>query len=197
MTSNWPPNLTNQSLTRIQNCRKEPIQVISILQLIRRDDIRDGLVKILNCLMGTPYKIFFCFILLLLIEPKHVQLSFFCRRLKPGRMLVNSYLLHFGNIQERHFWKKIQNLHFDLWWRHKWLIIYDVMLFLFQLYIKWHKSRDVSCVRNNVILAISPKNPESELASFLTKNPGQFFGHYSCWIVFQEWRLLSSRKIIF
>ena len=111
--------------------------------------------------------------------------------------LYGPYLLHFGNIQERHFWKKIQNLHFDLWWRHKWLIIYDVMLFLVQLYIKWHKSRDVSSVRNNVILAISPKNPGSELGSFLTKNPGQFFGHYSCWIVFQEWRLLSSRKIIF
>ena len=31
------------------------IQVISILQLIRRDDIRDGLVKIFNCLMSTPF----------------------------------------------------------------------------------------------------------------------------------------------
>ena len=28
--------------------------------------------------------------------------------------LYGPYLLHFGNIQERHFWKKIQNLHFDL-----------------------------------------------------------------------------------
>ena len=27
---------------------------------------------------------------------------------------INPYLLHFGNIQERHLWKKIQNLLFDL-----------------------------------------------------------------------------------
>ena len=38
----------------------------------------------------------------------------------------NPYLVHFGNIQERHLWKKIQNLLFDLWWRHTWSIINDV-----------------------------------------------------------------------
>ena len=27
---------------------------------------------------------------------------------------LNPYLVHFGNIQERHLWKKIQNLLFDL-----------------------------------------------------------------------------------
>ena len=27
---------------------------------------------------------------------------------------INPYLLHFGIIQERHLWKKIQNLFFDL-----------------------------------------------------------------------------------
>ena len=41
--------------------------------------------------------------------------------------LINPYLLHFGNIQERHLWKKkIQNLCFDLWWRHTLPITYDV-----------------------------------------------------------------------
>ena len=40
---------------------------------------------------------------------------------------INPYPVQIGNIQERHLWKKIQNLLFSPWWRHTWQIFYDVI----------------------------------------------------------------------
>ena len=69
--------------------------------------------------------------------------------------LLNPYLLHFGNIQERHLWKK--NPKFTFWslmtsymtnnlWRHMNLKLHQ----LGYLYVTWPKSRDVIRVRYHV-----------------------------------------------
>ena len=78
--------------------------------------------------------------------------------------LLNPYLLHFGNIQERHFWKK--NPNFIFWslmtsymtnnlWRH----VIPKLHQLVQLYITWHKSRDIISVRYHEMKVITPKKP--------------------------------------
>ena len=54
LTSNWS-RLDQPIIDLDLKLLKELIQVILILQLIRQVDIRDGLVKILNCLMGTHF----------------------------------------------------------------------------------------------------------------------------------------------
>ena len=83
-------------------------------------------------------------------------------------------LLHFGNIQERHLWKK--NPKFTFWslmtsymveylWRHINLKLHQLGYF----YVTWPKSRDVISVRYHVIKLIIPENPGNELASFLEK----------------------------
>ena len=88
--------------------------------------------------------------------------------------ILNPYLVHFGNIQERHLWKK--NPKFTFWslmtsymveylWRHINLKLHQ----LGYLYVTWPKSRDVISVRYHVMKLITPKNPGNELASFLEK----------------------------
>ena len=87
---------------------------------------------------------------------------------------INPYLLHFGNIQERHLWKK--NPKFTFWslmtsymtnnlWRHMNLKLHQ----LGYLYVTWPKSRDVIRVRYHVMKVITPEKPGTELASFLEK----------------------------
>ena len=87
---------------------------------------------------------------------------------------LNPYLLHFGNIQERHLWKK--NPKFTFWslmtsymtnnlWRHMNLKLHQ----LGYLYVTWPKSRDVIRVRYHVMKVITPEKPGTELASFLEK----------------------------
>jgi len=87
---------------------------------------------------------------------------------------VNPYLLHFGNIQERHLWKKNPKFMFwslmtsyiaDYLWRHMNLKLHQ----LGYLYVTWPKSRDVISVRYHVMKVITPEKPETELASFLEK----------------------------
>ena len=88
--------------------------------------------------------------------------------------VINPYLLHFGNIQERHLWKK--NPKFTFWslmmsymtnnlWRHMNLKLHQ----LGYLYVTWPKSRDVIRVRYHVMKVITPEKPGTELASFLEK----------------------------
>ena len=101
-------------------------------------------------------------------------------RKKLGKKLYfNPYLLHFGNIQERHLWKK--NPKFTFWslmtsymtnnlWRHMNLKLHQ----LGYLYVTWPKSRDVIRVRYHVMKVITPEKPGTELASFLEKNPDAF-----------------------
>ena len=90
------------------------------------------------------------------------------------RTTINPYLLHFGNIQERHLWKK--NPKFTFWslmtsymtnnlWRHMNLKLHQ----LGYLYVTWPKSRDVIRVRYHVMKVITPEKPGTELASFLEK----------------------------
>ena len=90
------------------------------------------------------------------------------------KLYVNPYLLHFGNIQERHLWKK--NPKFTFWslmtsymtnnlWRHMNLKLHQ----LGYLYVTWPKSRDVIRVRYHVMKVITPEKPGTELASFLEK----------------------------
>ena len=87
---------------------------------------------------------------------------------------VNPYLVHFGNIQERHLWKK--NPKFTFWslmtsymveylWRHINLKLHQ----LGYLYVTWPESRDVISGRYHVMKLITPENPGNELASFLEK----------------------------
>ena len=87
---------------------------------------------------------------------------------------VNPYLLHFGNIQERHLWKK--NPKFTFWslmtsymtnnlWRHMNLKLHQ----LGYLYVTWPQSRDVISMRYHVMKVITPEKPGTELASFLEK----------------------------
>ena len=89
-------------------------------------------------------------------------------------LFLNPYLLHFGNIQERHLWKK--NPKFTFWslmtsymtnnlWRHMNLKLHQ----LGYLYVTWPKSRDVIRVRYHVMKVITPEKPGTELASFLEK----------------------------
>ena len=94
--------------------------------------------------------------------------------------LFNPYLLHFGNIQERHFWKKNPKIIFlslmtsymsDYLWRH----INLKVLQLDHLYINWPKSRDVISRRYHVITKITSKKPGTELASFLEKKSRRFW----------------------
>ena len=84
------------------------------------------------------------------------------------------YLLHFGNIQERHLWKKNPKFIFwslmtsyivDYLWRHMNL----KQTQLGYLYVTWPKSRDVISVRYHVMKVITPEKPGTELASFLEK----------------------------
>ena len=88
--------------------------------------------------------------------------------------IFNPYLLHFGNIQERHLWKK--NPKFTFWslmtsymtnnlWRHMNLKLHQ----LGYLYVTWPESRDVISGRYHVMKLITPENPGNELASFLEK----------------------------
>ena len=90
------------------------------------------------------------------------------------KKMFNPYLLHFGNIQERHLWKK--NPKFTFWslmtsymtnnlWRHMNLKLHQ----LGYLYVTWPKSRDVIRVRYHVMKVITPEKPGTELASFLEK----------------------------
>ena len=91
-----------------------------------------------------------------------------------SEIIINPYLLHFGNIQERHLWKI--NPKFTFWslmtsymisnlWRHMNLKQHQ----LGYLYITWPKSRDVISVRYHVMKVITPEKPRTELASFLKK----------------------------
>ena len=48
-----------------------------------------------------------------------------------GFFNIKPYPLHFGNIQERHLWKKSKILLFSPWWRHTWPIFYDVICILY------------------------------------------------------------------
>jgi len=113
--------------------------------------------------------------------------------------IFNPYPLHFGNIQERHLWKK--NPKFTFWslmtscmveylWRHINLKLHQ----LGYLYVTWPKSRDVISVRYHVMKLITPENPGNELASFLEKKSKPLF---KSGFIFQKWCLLISQKAVF
>jgi len=101
----------------------------------------------------------------------------FCRKRQSPNFWsphFNPYLLHVGNIQERHLWKKNPKFIFwslmtsyiaDYLWRHMNLKLHQ----LGYLYVTWPKSRDVISVRYHVMKVITPEKPETELASFLEK----------------------------
>ena len=104
----------------------------------------------------------------------HIQAESLCSYFWMQEMRINPYLLHFGNIQERHLWKK--NPKFTFWslmtsymtnnlWRHMNLKLHQ----LGYLYVTWPKSRDVIRVRYHVMKVITPEKPGTELASFLEK----------------------------
>ena len=80
---------------------------------------------------------------------------------------INPYLLHFGNIQERHLWKKnpkftfwslMTSYMFDFLWRHINLKLHQ----LGYLYVTWPESRDVISGRYHVMKLITPENPGNE-----------------------------------
>ena len=62
----------------------------------------------------------------------------------------NPYPLHFGNIQERHLWKKIQNLLFSPWWRHTWPIFYDVICIHYYTSYPNYTSHEINHVTSSV-----------------------------------------------
>ena len=88
--------------------------------------------------------------------------------------IFNPYLVHFGNIQERHLWKKNPKFTFwslmtsyvvDFLWRHINLKLHQ----LGYLYVTWLESRDVISVRYHVMKLITPEIPGNELTPFLEK----------------------------
>ena len=83
--------------------------------------------------------------------------------------------MHFGKMQERHFWKKIHNSVFSLWWRHIYRTANYVMITCDVITEATYRHHDIShvtsCERNITWWKLlMPKFWEIPRVSFMEKN---------------------------
>ena len=134
-------------------------------------------------------------------SPKiHFSENSFLRKFNSSKIAshINPYMLHFGNITQRHFWKKNPRLSFYLTmtsriaiikWRHVILKLHPRRY----LYMLWRHTCDVTNRRYQGLKKNYTIFPGNDPASFLEKKSKPKIQKF----FFHEWRWVTPRKPLF